>query len=114
MAVGYRNIYDELDARGAVSWREAELKAQMARAEMAADLVIAAGRALRALVGRVLARRREAIARAELLAMSDRELADIGLNRGDVRRKNLGELAREASAPAAAPANRNEAPRRAA
>jgi uncharacterized protein YjiS (DUF1127 family) len=117
MAVEYRNIFDELDARGVFSSQEIELRARLARAEMFADLFIAVGRMVRALAGRAVARWRDAGARAELAAMTDRELADIGLTRGDIHRKNLGEIARETpvrAAPTAVPANRNDLPRRAA
>jgi uncharacterized protein YjiS (DUF1127 family) len=115
MAVEYRNLQGELATGRALSRRDVELAATMARAEAFADFFIAAGRLVRAAAGWAIARWRDAGVRAELESLTDRELADIGLRRCDVRRRDLGELAREWAAPVApTAANRNEAPRRAA
>ena len=122
MSVAHGSLYDELDARGVIPAHTLELRARAARAEAIADAVIAAARAVGKLVGRALVWYREDAARQELLAMTDRELADIGLSRADLHRKDLFEIARErelppravASVAPAAAANENDAPRHAA
>jgi uncharacterized protein YjiS (DUF1127 family) len=91
-------------------------RARLARAEAVAALPAAAFNSLRALAGRVAEWRRDARTRRELAALSDRELADIGLARSDLRRRDFSGLARHRAEPhpsaraaAAEPANGNDA-----
>jgi uncharacterized protein YjiS (DUF1127 family) len=51
---------------------------------MAVPLLSAFLRSARSLVGRALARRRSQVTYRELLALDDRQLADIGLARGEI------------------------------
>ncbi len=91
-------------------------RARLARAETIAGAVAAVFNCLRALAVRVAEWRRDARARRELAALSDRDLADMGLTRSDLHRKDLSAPGREraeprASAPVTAiePANRSDA-----
>jgi uncharacterized protein YjiS (DUF1127 family) len=51
---------------------------------MSFPLLPAFGRSARILVGRVLARHRSQVTYRELIALDDRQLADIGLARGEI------------------------------
>jgi len=114
MAVENETIRRALAERELTASQRGEIEAALARAELVVDACLAAGRRVRAAVDWALARWRDAAARAELASLSDRELADIGLSRSDIHRRDLGGLAREAAPAVPAPANRNEMPRRAA
>jgi uncharacterized protein YjiS (DUF1127 family) len=115
MAVESQNIYRALDERDHLAARQrSEVEAALTRAELAIDACLAAGRWVRAAVDWVVARWRDAAARAELASLTDRELADIGLSRSDIHRRDLGEIAREAAPAVPVAANSNEIPRRAA
>jgi uncharacterized protein YjiS (DUF1127 family) len=110
MAAEPRTIRHEFRSDAAIDAASLYARARQARSEAIAAAVITVFDRLRALAGRIARRRRDARARRELAALSDRSLADIGLNRLDVHRRDLSAVARERTRPA----NRNDAEPRAA
>ncbi len=70
------------------TWDDADYEPVLPRRRTLADRLAALGRAAAALSRRMAVRR-------ELLSMTDRELADIGINRYDVERVFDPEFARE-------------------
>jgi uncharacterized protein YjiS (DUF1127 family) len=72
----------------AIDMRKVEMEAARLRAEAIADTIVAAGRlvarAWRAVSARIAAAREAARVSRELGALSDRELADIGIMRADI------------------------------
>jgi uncharacterized protein YjiS (DUF1127 family) len=110
MAVEPRTIRHEFRSDAPIDAASLYARARQARAEAIAAAVAAVFDGLRALAGRVARRRQNARARRELAARADRGLADIGLTRLDVHRKDLSALARERTRPA----NRDDAEPRAA
>jgi uncharacterized protein YjiS (DUF1127 family) len=118
----YRSIREEIESRG-IALDPNELVA-VERIEALVEGVHATagaiGRAFRSLTAGLTNRLREANARRELANLTDRELADIGLNRSDVYRKDLYALGRERAESArraetkTEPANENRSGRAAA
>ncbi|TCT04176.1 uncharacterized protein DUF1127 [Tepidamorphus gemmatus] len=95
----------------AVDIRKVEMEAARLRAEAIADAIVAVGRlvarAWAAVSARIAAAREAARVRRELGALSDRELADIGIMRADIpaiaagiyQRQPADTLAEEARTP---------------
>jgi uncharacterized protein YjiS (DUF1127 family) len=99
MTAEHRTSFDPLEPRVRLSPPDRNLITGAARREAIAEAVIAMGRAFSALINRALgsrafARHRDERVRRELLALTDRDLADIGLTRGDRYRADLSELSR--------------------
>ncbi len=83
-------VSDRLPANLAVDLAELRRVAAVARGEAFLSGLRAIGRFLPRLVAPVVAWRRYRAARAELLALDDRTLADIGIARADVPRVAAG------------------------
>ena len=94
MAAEHRTHRDQLESRMLLSPIDRYLRARIARSEAIAKAIIAAGRGVRALARRALERSRDDRARCELIKLTNRELADIGLSRSDLYRGDLSKLGR--------------------
>ncbi|HET8726157.1 MAG TPA: DUF1127 domain-containing protein [Alphaproteobacteria bacterium] len=99
------SLYEELVARGSISPHNIEMRATLARAEALSEIIVAVSGMVRrvgdAVFGPVARRLAEAKVRRELDALTDRELADIGISRAEARTGDLAELGREREALAA-------------
>jgi uncharacterized protein YjiS (DUF1127 family) len=114
MAVESQTIHRALTERVLTARERGEIEAALARAEQVIDTCLAVAGWVRGIVDWAAARWRDAGMRAELASLTDRDLADIGLSRSDLYRRDLSGLSREAAPAAPVAANRNEPARRAA
>lgn len=112
MSEKVRSLTEILSAHGAMGPNDLVIRANAERAEFIASLITGGIAFVRRTFRRVATRIETWLendrVRRELAGLSDRELADIGLSKSDLARRDLAELAEERRAAAApAPANQN-------